>query len=238
LLYQESQKNNIQLEEAKVSEQIERIKKRFPSESEYKKALQGMKVSEAEIKTRIRQDMIIQEFVDKEIAVNVHVAEGEIRSYYDKNPNFFKQPETVRASHILIKIDPRADNSQKNKARREIEKVQERLKKGEDFATLARQFSEGPSKTKGGDLGFFKRGQMVKPFEEAAFALKPGEVSDIVETQFGYHLIKVFEKKPETVVSYDQSKDRIQQFLKQQKVRKEASSFIKELKKNAVIERF
>ena len=108
-----------------------------------------------------------------------------------------KKPEQVKASHILVKVDAGADEAKKAEARKKIQEIQQKVKAGGDFEALATENSDCPSKAKGGDLGFFERGQMVKPFEEAAFALKPGEVSGIVETQFGYHIIKVQEKKDE-----------------------------------------
>ena len=109
---------------------------------------------------------------------------------------------------------------------------------GEEFAVLAKEFSEGPSSANGGDLGNFRRGQMVKPFEEAVFTLRPGEVSDIVETEFGYHLIKVIDKKPETTIAYEDIKDRLEQHLKQEKVQREVSLYVEKLKEKAKVERF
>ncbi|MGB8720620.1 MAG: peptidylprolyl isomerase, partial [Desulfobacterales bacterium] len=96
----------------------------------------------------------------------------------------------------------------------------------------------GPSAPKGGDLGFFGRGQMVAPFEEAAFALEPGKVSGVVETDFGYHLIQSVEKKPAETIPYETAKDQITQFLKQQKMQTEVARYVEELKKTAKIERF
>ena len=102
---------------------------------------------------------------------------------------------------------------------------------------LAKEVSEGPSASRGGDLGYFSRGQMVKPFEDAVFSLKPGETSDIVKTQFGYHLIKCEDIKAETTVPFDDVKGDLRRFLKQQKARKEVTAYLKELKKDAKIER-
>ena len=112
------------------------------------------------------------------------------------------------------------------------------MKKGEDFATLAKTYSEGPSGPKGGELGYFRRGQMVKPFEEAAFSLQPNETSGIVETQFGYHLIKVSDKKPAKKMAYAEVKDRLGEHLKNQKRDSEASAYIETLRKDAKIEKF
>ncbi len=238
LLYQESQKKEIKVDEEAINEQLRRMKKRFPSEEEFENALSKMNLSEADLKSRLTRGMAVQQLINKQIVQKVTVSEEEIKAYYDSHPDFFKEPEQVQASHILIKVDPQADESKKTEALKQLEMIQQKLQKGEDFAALAREFSQGPSKAKGGDLGYFKRGQMAKPFEEAAFALRPGEVSDIVETKFGYHLIKVTGKKAETAFSYEVIKDKLQQYLKQQKARKQLNSFIEELKGKAKVERF
>ncbi|MGD9335544.1 MAG: peptidyl-prolyl cis-trans isomerase [Desulfobacterales bacterium] len=161
----------------------------------------------------------------------------EIRTFYDTHPNSFKKSEQVKASHILIKVDSQAERSVKDEKKAKLQKIQERLKAGEDFAVLAKEISECPSNIKGGDLGYFGRGQMVKPFEDVAFELKKGEVSDIVETRFGYHLIKVVDRKPASVMGYEDVKDKIGQYLKQEKTRQELKGYIEELRKKAMIER-
>lgn len=238
LLYQESKKKGTKVDEAALKEQIEAMKKRFPSEAEFKNALTKMNLSEASMKAEFRRGMAIQEFVDKEFVQKTTVSDKDKKAYYDSNPNFFKQPEQVKASHILVNVDPKGDASQKAEARKKIEEVKKKLKKGEDFAALAKEYSQCPSSAKGGDLGFFKQGQMVKPFEEVAFALKPGKVSDIVETRFGYHVIKVVDKKPASTIPYEEVKDRLGEYLKQDKVKKEVSLYLEKVKQKAKIERF
>lgn len=238
LLYQESQRKGTKVEEVAINEQLETLKKRFPGEAEFKNALSKMNLSEADVKSDFARGMAIQELIDKEFVQKITVSDKEVKTYYDSNPDLFKQPEQVQASHILVKVDPRGDASQKAEARKKIEKIQQKLHKGEDFAALAKEFSQCPSSAKGGDLGYFKRGQMVKPFEEAAFALNSGEASDIVETRFGYHLIKVVDKKPKSTIAYEDVKDKLGQYLKQEKVKKEVSLYIEKLKQKAKIERF
>jgi peptidyl-prolyl cis-trans isomerase C len=197
-----------------------------------------MNLSEATIGSQIQRDLAIKELIDTQFVQKITVSDEEMKVYYDSNPDSFKKPEQVKASHILIKVEPQADASQKAGARKKLEMIQGKLKKGEDFGTLAKEYSEGPSNTKGGDLGYFSRGQMVKPFEEAAFALKQGEVSEIVETRFGYHLIKVTDKTTETTIAYNEIKDNLGRFLKQEKLRKEMTLYIASLKKNAKVETF
>lgn len=238
LLYQESQNHSVKVEDKAVVEQFEIMKKRFPSEDEFKAALLKMKISETTLKSQMRKNMAIQQFIDKEFVQKINVPEKEVKAFYVSQPDSFKEPEQVRAMHILIKVDPGTDESKKAEARKKLEGIQNRLRKGEDFEALAKEYSEGPSAAKGGDLGYFSKGQMVKPFDEAAFGLSPGGVSDIVETQFGYHLIKVVDKKPEGMMSYEEVKDKLQQYIKQQKVREQVNLSIENLKEKAKVERF
>jgi peptidyl-prolyl cis-trans isomerase C len=238
LLYQESQKKGIKVEEAAIGEKWAELKQRFPSEAEFKSMLNESNLSEADVKSQLRRGMAVEQFVDKEFFQKAAVSDKETKSYYDTHLDRFKKPEQVQASHILIEVDPQASTSQKAEALKKLEDIQEKLRKGEDFATLAKEHSQCPSSADGGNLGYFQRGQMVKPFEEAAFALEPGKVSNIVETRFGYHLIKVTDKKPETTVAYKDVKDGLEEHLKEDKVRQEVHTYLDELKGKAKVERF
>ncbi|MGD9211923.1 MAG: SurA N-terminal domain-containing protein, partial [Desulfobacteraceae bacterium] len=132
-----------------------------------------------------------KDFVDK-----VTVNDDDIREYYEGHPEEFHHEKTVEARHILFKVDEKADEETRQKSRQKAENVLKMAREGKDFAELAKTYSEGPSKDKGGALGTFTRDKMVKPFADAAFALKAGEVSDLVETQFGWHIIKVEKVNP------------------------------------------
>ena len=238
LLFQESKKKGVQVNPETVTEQLMIVKQRFPSEAEFKKALEENKTTESKIKADIKRDMAIKQLIDKEVDQKVSVTAEESKTFYDTNPQLFQQPERVKASHILIKVDEGASEEKKAEARKKIEEIQQKVQKGEDFAELAKTYSEGPSAPRGGDLDFFGRGQMVKPFEDAAFSLKPNETSDIVETRFGYHLIKVVDKQPAKMIAYADIKDRIDKHLKDQKLRTERQLYFDKLKKDAKIDKF
>ena len=238
LLYQETQNKGIKIDETIINEKVMTLKKRFPGEAEFKSALAKANISEAAIKTQIEQGLSIEQLISTYVTKKITVSGQEIKAFYENHPELFKQPERVRASHILIKVDPQADEGKRTEAQKKIKEIQQKLQKGEDFATLAKALSEGPSKVKGGDLGYFSRGKMVKSFEDTAFALKPNEVSDIVETKFGYHLIKAIEKKPETTIAFEDAKDKLGKYLKQQKLQKEVSMYVDKLKEKAKVERF
>jgi peptidyl-prolyl cis-trans isomerase C len=238
LLYQETQKQGIKIKTDAIAQQLKSLKQRYPNEAEFNKLLNNMGLKESDVENQIKRGMAIQELIDKEISPKVVITDQESKTYYDTNPRLFQQSEQVKASHILIKVDAEATEAQKTEVRKKIREVQQKVQKGEDFATLAKTYSEGPSGPRGGDLGYFRRGQMVKPFEDAAFSLKPNETSDIVETRFGYHLIKVVDKKPERTMAYAEVKDRLNAHLKQQKMESETNIYIDSLKKNAKIEKF
>lgn len=237
VLYQESQKAGIKIDDQKVNDQMAGIKKRFPNEEEFNKALASMGLTEEEVRAQIQRGLAIRGLIDQKVADKIVVTDEETKAYYDGNPQLFKQPEQVKASHILIKVEPTADDAAKAAARKKIEDIRKKLTDGGDFAELAKEYSEGPSAPKGGDLGYFRRGQMVKPFEDAAFSMKINEVSGLVESRFGYHLIKVYDKKPEQNLAYADVKDKIAQRLKQEKIQKAANGYVENLKKDAKIEK-
>jgi peptidyl-prolyl cis-trans isomerase C len=238
LLFQDSRAKGIQVTEKAIDDRLAAIKQRFGNEAEYQKALAGLNLKESDLKNKITRGLAIEELIQTQIDNKVVISDQDSEAFYKGHPEFFKQSEQVKASHILIKVEKDASDSDRAKAKAKIDEVQKKLKDGEDFAKLAQEYSEGPSNEKGGDLGYFERGQMVKEFEDAAFALKPGEVSGVVQTQFGYHIIKVTDKKPESTMAYDEVKERIVEYLKREEARKDLQLYIEKLRNAAKIERF
>ncbi len=236
LLFQESVKQGIKVNNDEITTEIDKIKQRFPNDAEFKQAMLSMNISEAVLTSKINKGISIKKLVEKDVEPKVTVSDSETKGFYDDNPNSFSEPQQVKASHILVKVDAMADDAQKKAAKEKIEKVQAKIKKGEDFAALAKEYSDCPSGAQGGDLGFFGPGAMVKPFEDAAFAMNTGEISDIVITQFGYHLIKVVEKKDAREVSYQEAKGDITNYLKRRKTDEEIKALITSLREAAKIE--
>ncbi len=185
----------------------------------------------------IENDFLASEFVKQKAIKDIIVMDKDVEIYYKTHQDEFKVKEQVLASHILVKVDKSASEDEKKKARAKAEDLLKRVKAGEDFAKLATEFSDDPSaKIKGGDLGYFSRGRMVKEFEEAAFSLKPGEVSDIVETQYGYHIIKVSDRKKEDLIPLEASKDRILKKLYDDFKQAKIKEFIDKAMKDAGVE--
>lgn len=156
----------------------------------------------------------------EDFMADVKVTEQEARKYYDDNQKEFKREPKVRARHILLMVAQGAPEPEWEKARGQAEEILKKMKGGADFAKLAKEFSQDPgSKESGGDLGFFSRGQMVRPFDDAAFSLKPGQVSDPVRSPFGYHIIKVEEKQEEAQEPFDSVKGRVLEKLKKSRAK-------------------
>jgi peptidyl-prolyl cis-trans isomerase D len=171
---------------------------------------------------RVRIEYVL--YTPDAFADKVEVSDAEIQQYYDAHQAQYTTPEHVHVRHILFKVAPTADAAAKAEARKRAEDVLAKVKAGEDFATLARQYSQDASAAQGGDLGSVSRGQMVKPFEDAAFALAPGTTSDIVESPFGLHIIKVESKQEAATRPLSEVHDEVVKALRQQKARDAAQA--------------
>jgi peptidyl-prolyl cis-trans isomerase C len=164
-----------------------------------------------------------------EVANAPAVSDADVREFYDKNPNEFSG---LRASHILIRPTG-FDEDSKKKAKAQAEDILKQAKAGGDFAELARKHSADGSAQQGGDLGFFTKGSMVPAFADAAFALKPGEISNVVETQFGFHIIKAVERKD---VPMEEATTKIREFLTAKRRDERQQAFVSEVKNRSRIE--
>jgi peptidyl-prolyl cis-trans isomerase C len=239
LLTQESKARKVNIPDADVEARIISLKQQFPTEDAFKQALAQRHMTVEQIKADARQNLAISKLVDDEIAPKVAVKAEDVQSFYQQNPQNFKESEKVHASHILISAPKTADAATRDKARAKAEAILKDVQSGKDFATLAKQNSEDPgSAANGGDLGFFQQGQMVPQFNEVAFSLKPGAVSKVVETDFGYHIIKVIEKQPGRTVPLDEATPRIEQYLEAQNREKQTASFVNGLRAKGKVEVF
>jgi len=237
LLSQESAARKIVVPDSDIEGRIDQIRAQFPNEAAFTSMLAERKLSLEEVKQDARQDMAITKLIEVEIAPKVAVKPEQVTDFYTKNPDQFKEGDSVRASHILIGTGRGADQAARTQARAKAEEVLKEVKAGKDFGALAKEYSSDPgSAANGGDLGFFQQGQMVGPFNDAAFKLAPGEISDIVETEFGFHIIKVAEKKPGRTIPLEEVRPQVEQYLEQLNRQKETESFVNALKAKGKIE--
>lgn len=202
VIVQKAKEMDIRLDEGKVRREAERrvteIKKNYPSEAEFRVALAQEKLTEPEllssIKDMLTERALSEQLIARNVTSKVNVTEAEMEAFYEASKDTLAvKPVTWKTGVIMREIKP--SEATDNAKLAEIRDIQERLDKGGDFAALATQYSDCPSKERGGDLGFFSKGMMVKPFEDAAFNLNRGEISPIVKTEYGYHLIKLTETR-------------------------------------------
>jgi peptidyl-prolyl cis-trans isomerase C len=237
VLVQETRAKNVTVADTDVDARIGEIRKQFPSEEAFTQMLAQRKLTLEQVKSDAKQDMAISKLIEDQIAAKVAVKPEQVNDFYAKNPDQFKQGDSVRASHILIAVPKGADAAAKAQARTKAEQVLKDVKSGKDFAALAKENSADPgSAAQGGDLGFFQQGQMVGPFNDAAFSLEPGAISDLVETEFGFHIIKVAEKKPGRTIPLDEVKPQVEQYLEQLNRQQETESYVNGLKAKGKIE--
>ena len=177
--------------------------------------------------------ILARAYMRKEIDTQkIAVSDKEVEDYYNANKAKFKEKESVKASHILIKVDKDGDKKAWEAAKKKAEMVREKALKGESFAKLAKEYSDDPgSKGKGGELGYFTKGRMVPEFEKAAFSLKKGEISQPVKTAFGYHIIKVEDIKPAHQKKLSEVKETLKAELLKEKQKKAMNEILDQLKK-------
>jgi len=237
LLAQESVTRNIAVSDGDVDARAAEIRKQFPSDQVFQQTLEQQHMTEAEFRDDVRQGLRITGLIDAELSTRAAVTPEQINQFYTSNS--FQQGERVRASHILIAVPENADAAAREAARAKATEILNQVKGGADFAELAKQYSQDPgSGPRGGDLDYFERGQMVGPFEEAAFALAPGQTSELVETRFGYHIIKVVDKQAARTIPLEEVRGRIEEYLRDQNREQQTQVFIDALRTKAQVEIF
>jgi peptidyl-prolyl cis-trans isomerase C len=238
LLTNTAAKEGIRISDAELEEKIQEIKKQFPDEEQFQAALQSQKIDEKTFRDRIRTSMIHEKLLDANVKEAELPSDASAEEFYEKNPQFFNVPEKCRASHILLTIPEGVTDEQKQAIKDKLIATKKDIEdKKITFEDAARQMSDDKgSAVQGGDLGYFQREQMVKPFADAAFSTPAGQMSDIVESQFGYHLILVADHKETSKISYDEVKDKIKGLLKERNQVDAVNAYFESLKKKAKIE--
>ena len=240
LLKSQAKQLNLTVDKAKLDQQMQDISKRFPSQEEFQKAMASQGLTESELRKNVEESMGLQLVIDQAAKDAATATDAEVQKFYDDNSEKFPMPEQVHAAHILLRVDQKNTPEQKAEIKKKLEDIRADIEANKvTFSDAAAQYSQDTSNAKnGGDLGFFQKGQMVKPFEDAAFATQPGTLSQIVETQFGFHIIKVLERKPAGKATFEQVKPAIKQYLDQLNRQKVTQKYLEDLKAKATIENF
>ena len=252
LMYQEGQKLNLVADPKFVEAELQALKSAYKNENDFKEALLERDITENDLKKSIEVDSQAQIILKQQVKGMVGIDDSLVEKYYKDNKENFRRPTAYRASHVLImpfspeliknsKIEDLRSNKKelRVKAREKILEIQEQSKRGVDIAELATKYSHDESTSKnGGDLGFFYAEAVEKTFTDAVAKLKIGEISDIVETKFGFHLIKLTETKPGEYAPFSDMKGAIQEHLFMEGARDRVSDYIASLRKKSEIEIF
>jgi len=225
----------MKVSDEEVAATFAKFKAQFPSEEELKAQIEKEGQTIESLQQGIRTSLQAQHWVDEQIKGKLEVPEKDAEAFFKENPERFKMPERVRASHILIRVPEEAKPEEVVEKQKAAAAVLARVKKGEEFEKVAAEISDDPSaKENKGDLNFFRKDQMVPEFADAAFKLKKGELgAEPVRSEFGYHVIKVTDRKPPEDIPLEQAKPQVVAFLEQQKREAAMQDLAKELRDKA-----
>ena len=250
LVYHEGKSRNLTVDSETVEKEMEALRSAYESEEEFQEALQKREITVDDLKRSMGVDILTLQLLEKQVKGNVEVTDWAVRKYYDDNKEKFFRPETFRARHIfiapypldLLKTTPKDEVEAKKKehiaqAEKKIRDILQEVKDGADFAELAKKYSQDAgSAEKGGDIDFIYRGVFDPAFDEAVGKLKPGEMSDVVQTRFGYHVIKLIENRPALQAPFTEMKQGIQKYLYMEEAKKKVEEYVETLRDEAKVE--
>ena len=255
LIYQQGLKQNINIDSATIDRELDHIQTQFPDKKLFLAALAAQRLTFDVLKKNIKKTLVKEEFVRANIVSEVQVTDDKVKSFYDKNKDTFIKPETFKISHIYVSIpapgDGEADSPEdrakakeildwvKNEARKKIDLASLSLKSGESFTSVAKEFSEDPKTSeKGGDLGFLMKNQTLPEVSSAMVKLKVGEISSVIESSLGFHIIQLTEKKESHPIALAEVKPEILNHLLKLETEKQLKNYLSGLRKKSEIKIF
>ena len=235
LLRDEADRQGIVAAESNITAAIERANQSLPPNVTLEQALQQVRGTMDSLRQQVADNLRMNALVNAKLTPLTDVSDEEMAEFYAANRKEFETGETVNARHILVKCEPTADAATKLEKRKLAESYREQLLGGADFAEFAKKHSEGPSGPAGGSLGTFSRERMVKPFADAAFSQEVDAIGEVVETQFGYHIVQVVERNEAVTKSLDEAREELSERLNGKRRKAALDAYISELKGNAEI---
>jgi parvulin-like peptidyl-prolyl isomerase len=236
LLLQKASASGMKATSAEVKSEFDRVAKTFANDAAFNTALVGRGTDRAGLMRELERSLTLSRFIQENVGKKIAVTPEEVSQYYATHKEDFRHEDLVRTSHILILVPEGAAQELDRALKTRAEALLVRAKKNEDFARLAKENSMDASASDGGDIGYVSKGQLAVEYEEAAFALPAGAISDLVRTRVGYHIIKVTDKKRAGVSTLEEVKEQLTTFLKDQKVDSEAQKIVGELRGKAKVE--
>ena len=232
LILSRAKELGVKVSEDDVDAKLELIKSGFPSEEAFQETMEMQGITVSDLKARYRDQIMMKKIINFEIKSKVSVLPSEIAEYYEKRREEFKQDEKYKVGHILVKA---VDDVGFELAKVEEQDIYDKLEDGQDFAALAKKYSQGPNKEQGGDMGYIGRGEMLEELDEVIFELGEGEFSRPVKSRVGYHIFKVEKIKHSGYFSLEDTKVRIEQVIFQEKLKEKLDEWLAELRTGAYI---
>jgi peptidyl-prolyl cis-trans isomerase SurA len=237
LMLQFANDNNIKASDEDIKTAIEDIKKQNNFTDEMlEQELNKENMTLNDYKERLREQITVSRVVNYEVRSKAHVEEAEVRKYYEEHRDEFATPEEIRVRHIMFAYTEDMDSQKEEAIKKKAVDILNRIRQGEDFASLASMYSEDASAKNGGDLGYFTRGKMIKIFEDTAFALKKGEVSDVIKTPFGFHILKCEDIRESAFKPFEEASKEIEKKIFNEKIRTLKDAWVKKMREKAFIE--
>jgi peptidyl-prolyl cis-trans isomerase C len=236
LVIQAAQKIKVTDVDKKVDQKIADMKKRYSTDKQFEDHLKRKNLTTKKIRENLTKQVYVDEYLKQKGISDPDIPEAAIREFYDSSPENYTRKESIKVSHILIKVDEASGPEEKEKAYLKIKEIRKEIIGGKDFAEMAKEHSQCNSASGGGSLRYIERGYMPKEFDEVAFTIEKDTVSEIVETKFGYHIILVTDKIPGGIAPYEEVRDFIKKFLQKDESQKRLAKHIALLKEKANIE--
>ncbi|MDI6727827.1 MAG: peptidylprolyl isomerase [Thermodesulfovibrionales bacterium] len=233
LLNAEAKRQGLKIDNLEFKKRIDAVKASYQTKKAFEDALKKSGLTASVFEEKVREGMMVEKLIEKEVKVSL--TDKDLEDYYKKHTEKFKEPEAVRLGYVYIKINP-SEPDGKKKAKERAKEAYSKIRSGADFAQIAQMYSNDMSRIKGGDVGFVHRGTMPHDIEKAAFSLKAGQVSEILETDIGYHIIKVEEKRASRHVQFKEIKDKLRKELTESMQKERLEGLIKRLRENAKIQ--
>lgn len=237
VLYQKAVRSEAAVGDQEIEAEFGKMKQGFPSASDFDSTLKRSGVTEAEFKDQLRRTLLVTRFVEKEVVGDVTISDEEVRRYYDQHPAEMIRHESVHLAQILVRAAPEASRESRDAARQKIEEILKEVRSGGEFAEVARKYSEGPEASRGGDTGWIARGKGPPALEKSAFDLQPGQMSDVVISRLGFHILKLLEKRPEGPIPFEDVQEKIRARLAARERQEKISVYVTRLKEQARVER-
>lgn len=239
LLLQKGKALGFQITTQMVEKKVRELRSFFPSEQQFQDRLALRNMTLDQYKEELKDTLLVEAVIKQEVEPHAQIEPSELKEYYKNNlPTFFKSEDEMKASVILIKVDPEGGPEADKKAQEKIRSILAEAKSGADFAGLARKYSQDVLVEVGGDLGFFTKKKMLPAFSDRAFKMKVGDISDVFQTEYGYHILKLTDKLPAGYRPFEKVKKGIRAIVKNKKVEEQTKTYIDALRQKADVKTY